>query len=201
MMPNVFMHTYIICIYRIYRTQWSIHMNAICKYDSHPVTQSFTRPALLFTHTIHSTQIWNHKRDNQPSSIVLNRKTGLYSDSASLYAFRGAACFLEHSGAAGKGQRFPPKSGWGAPKCGNTQYPKYYLDLIESEARESEQGNWVEQYGQQCCITLKKISIMIRRLSSALAWRKVLTVFQRMILIGKLTNKNVITEILYKISK
>lgn len=132
-------HTYIhilhVYIVQIYHTQWSIHMNAICKYDSHPVTQSFTRPALLFTHTTHSTQIWNHKRDNQPSSIVLNRKTGFYSDSASLYAFRGAACFLEHSGVAGKGQRFLPKSGWGAPKCGNTQYPKYYLDLIESEAK------------------------------------------------------------------
>lgn len=56
MMPNVFMHTYIICIYHIYRTQWSIHMNAICKYDSHPVTQSFTRPALLFTHTAHKSE-------------------------------------------------------------------------------------------------------------------------------------------------
>lgn len=137
-------HTYITCIYRIYRTQWSIHMNTICKYDSHPVTQSFTRPALLFTHTTHSTQIWNHKRDNQPSSIVLNRKTGFYSESASLYAFRGAACFLEHSGVAGKGQRFLQKSGWGAPKCGNTQYPKYYLDLIESEAKgeRARESSW-----------------------------------------------------------
>lgn len=139
-----YIYTYITCIYRIYRTQWSIHMNTICKYDSHPVTQSFTRPALLFTHTTHSTQIWNHKRDNQPSSIVLNRKTGFYSESASLYAFRGAACFLEHSGVAGKGQRFLQKSGWGAPKCGNTQYPKYYLDLIESEAKgkRARESSW-----------------------------------------------------------
>lgn len=98
----------------------------------------------IHTHTTHSTQIWNHKRDNQPSSIVLNRKTGFYSESASLYAFRGAACFLEHSGVAGKGQRFLQKSGWGAPKSGNTQYPKYYLDLIESEAKgeRARESSW-----------------------------------------------------------
>lgn len=177
MMPNVFIHIQITCIYRIYRTQWSIHMNTICKYDSHPVTQSFTRPALLFTHTTHSTQIWNHKRDNQPSSIVLNRKTGFYSESASLYAFRGAACFLEHSGVAGRGRGFYKRAG-GAPQSAATRNIRNIIWIwLKARQRENEQGNRVEQYGQQCCITLKKISITIRRLSSALAWRKVLTDF------------------------
>lgn len=60
-------------------------------------SQSFTlRPALLFT------QMWNHKRDNQPSSIVLNQKKKLVSTQAlphSLYAFAWCCClcFLEHS--------------------------------------------------------------------------------------------------------
>lgn len=58
-------HTYITCTYRIYRTQWSIHMNTICKYDSHPVTQSFTRPALLFTHTQHTA----HKSETTKETI------------------------------------------------------------------------------------------------------------------------------------
>lgn len=147
MMPNVFIHTYIYNMHILYISHPMKHSHECDLQIRFTPCHSFTRPALLFKHTTHSTQIWNHKRDNQLSSIVLNRKTGFYSDSASLYAFCGAACFLEHSGVTGKAQRFPPKSGWGAPKCGNTQYPKYYLDLIESEARESEQGNWVEQYG------------------------------------------------------
>lgn len=98
------------CIH-ISHTQWSIHMNAIYKYeyDSHPtsVTQSVSQatlshslcgPALLFT------QMWNHKRDNQPSSIVLNqkKKKKLVSTQTlphSLYAFAWCCClcFLEHS--------------------------------------------------------------------------------------------------------